>query len=183
MPTDWAAIAKENAVGVAPMIKVIKLISDLTKHGATVTADGPNLKVNGKPLTDDLRQRVRDGKADLLIHLGIMPRPSEPWDEPTARKLVDRALQLLHDSDWSHSEEAYTAQAAASDSIDDAWMLQDMTGLRKAVDRFIGLLERKPLPMPTDEPETGDVAMECTFCKDKDRAKEVLNQKGKDVPF
>lgn len=54
------------------------LLADLTGAGFTVAADGERLVIRpASQLTDDLRQRLRDSKADLLALLASPPKATE----------------------------------------------------------------------------------------------------------
>lgn len=83
------------------------LLDDLTRRGLRVEVDGDRLMVFPKSrLDDDLRQRIRAAKADLLAALAE-PRPhrltraeanaahAEPWDDATCGRFVARVALLM----------------------------------------------------------------------------------------
>lgn len=84
-------------------MSAVSLIAELQAHGIRLVAanDGANLKVQGKPLTPELRQRVLTHKAELLGYLHSCPRPAA--NDPTLAdwKTLDRAY-LAHHAQCPH---------------------------------------------------------------------------------
>jgi len=91
-----------------------ELLAELTRVGCRVAVDGDSLRVRG-PLTDDLRQAIREHKAALLELLRPFTPPVLPGPDPLDFRRNPLTGAWLHDPGWwrdpAQAPEVYEARA------------------------------------------------------------------------